>query len=551
MAYLQEIVATQNEQLRISAINNQQNIGLKPGEAYASYFPTWEVTAPQYPVPSPYQLTDVYRTNEVAYACIELLMDSISEPPIIVIDKDTGEELKGHDFTEFMKEPCPQVDEVDFWKANMMFLSIAGFMGWEQDNSNDGTIRAIYPIMPQYSSFMRGQGRLLDRIRYQPYTGMPYMDIPVERIMYYMYPDPRFYGLKPLGPTARLTDIIPVDTAMTQIVGQFLRNGAFISGQLVTDQIIDAEDARFAKETFRQAHGGPNNAGDVLVTGKGLKFERMNNTFREMVFPEVDARNEVRICMAYGIKPILISAKVGMDRSTMNNYEEARRAQYHEKFTSLWRFLEKGITRQLLPLFDTNPNHVCKFDLRNVEALQENRTEVWKRATETYKARITTRNETLKEMGLDPLTDKVLGDEYFQTTMAQTSNSLDIADNSLSGEPVKPKATPTEPAADATMNEGNTKQEEKDFRVYAKKRIDEGKPHKIGAFEFKYVSEKRQRQLMTEFGVPDADAEMVVKSLLAVVEALRIPPDNHISINMPEQKSAPTPVVNVTVEPRR
>ena len=551
MAYLQEIVATQNEQLRISAINNQQNIGLKPGEAYASYFPTWEVTAPQYPVPSPYQLTDVYRTNEVAYACIELLMDSISEPPIIVIDKDTGEELKGHDFTEFMKEPCPQVDEVDFWKANMMFLSIAGFMGWEQDNSNDGTIRAIYPIMPQYSSFMRGQGRLLDRIRYQPYTGMPYMDIPVERIMYYMYPDPRFYGLKPLGPTARLTDIIPVDTAMTQIVGQFLRNGAFISGQLVTDQIIDAEDARFAKETFRQAHGGPNNAGDVLVTGKGLKFERMNNTFREMVFPEVDARNEVRICMAYGIKPILISAKVGMDRSTMNNYEEARRAQYHEKFTSLWRFLEKGLTRQLLPLFDTNPNHVCKFDLRNVEALQENRTEVWKRATETYKARITTRNETLKEMGLDPLTDKVLGDEYFQTTMAQTSNSLDIADNSLSGEPVKPKATPTEPAADATMNEGNTKQEEKDFRVYAKKRIDEGKPHKIGAFEFKYVSEKRQRQLMTEFGVPDADAEMVVKSLLAVVEALRIPPDNHISINMPEQKSAPTPVVNVTVEPRR
>ena len=551
MAYLQEIVATQNEQLRISAINNQQNIGLKPGEAYASYFPTWEVTAPQYPVPSPYQLTDVYRTNEVAYACIELLMDSISEPPIIVIDKDTGEELKGHDLTEFMKEPCPQVDEVDFWKANMMFLSIAGFMGWEQDNSNDGTIRAIYPIMPQYSSFMRGQGRLLDRIRYQPYTGMPYMDIPVERIMYYMYPDPRFYGLKPLGPTARLTDIIPVDTAMTQIVGQFLRNGAFISGQLVTDQIIDAEDARFAKETFRQAHGGPNNAGDVLVTGKGLKFERMNNTFREMVFPEVDARNEVRICMAYGIKPILISAKVGMDRSTMNNYEEARRAQYHEKFTSLWRFLEKGITRQLLPLFDTNPNHVCKFDLRNVEALQENRTEVWKRATETYKARITTRNETLKEMGLDPLTDKVLGDEYFQTTMAQTSNSLDIADNSLSGEPVKPKATPTEPAADATMNEGNTKQEEKDFRAFAKKRIDEGKPHKIGAFEFKYVSEKRQRQLLTEFGVPDADAELVVKSLLAVVEALRIPPDNHISINMPEQKSAPTPVVNVTVEPRR
>ena len=518
MAYLQEIIATQNEQNRISALNNAQMIGLPPGAAYASYFPTWEVTAPQYPIPSPYSLTEVYRTNEVAYACIELLMDSISEPPIMVIDKDTGEELKGHDFTEFMKEPCPQVDEVAFWKANMMFLSIAGFMGWEQDNSNDGTIRAVYPIMPQYSSFMRGTGRLLDRIRYQPYTGMPYMDIPVERILYWMYPDPKYYGLKPLGPTARLTDIIPVDSDMTKIVGQFLRNGAFISGQLVTDQIIDAEDARFAKETFRQAHGGANNAGDVLVTGKGLKFERMNNTFREMVFPEVDARNEVRICMAYGIKPILISAKVGMDRSTMNNYEEARRAQYHEKFTSLWRFLEKGLSRQILPLFDTNPNHICKFDLRNVEALQENRNEQWQRAEKAYTGGIITRNDALKEMGKDPLEKgDPKGLEYYvkESAMAQTNNSLDVVDNSLTAPENKPQ-TETTPPVDQAMN---AKQEEKAFRVYAKKRVEEKKLEKIGLFEFKYVSEKRQRQLLTEFGVPDADAELVLKGLLAVIEA--------------------------------
>jgi HK97 family phage portal protein len=490
-------------------------IGLRPGEAYASYFPTWEVTAPQYPQPSPYSLQDTYRTNEVAYACIELLMDSISEPPILVVDKTTDEELKGHDFTEFMKEPCPLVDEVDFWKANMMFLSIAGFMGWEQDTSNDGSIRAIYPIMPQYSSFMRGQSRLLDRIRYQPYTGMPYMDINIDRVLYWMYPDPRYYGLKPLGPTARLTDIIPVDTAMTQIVGQFLRNGAFISGQLVTDQIIDAEDARFAKERFRETQGGPAHAGEVLVTGKGMKFERMNNTFREMVFPEVDARNEVRICMAYGIKPILISAKVGMDRSTMNNYEEARRAQYHEKFTSLWRFLEKGITRQLLPLFDKDPNHVAKFDLRNVEALQENRTEVWKRATEAYKARVTTRNDTLKEMGLNQLDDKTLGNEYFTTTMSQTSDSLDVADNSIDGttKPAEKQPADTAPESD------KAKEEEKAFRIYAKKRVEEKHLHKIGLFEFKYVSEQRQRQLLSEFGVPDPDAEMVLKGLLAAIEA--------------------------------
>jgi hypothetical protein len=137
--------------------------------------------------------------------------------------------------------------------------------------------------------------------------------------------------------------------------------------------------------------------------------------------------------------------------------------------------------------------------------------------------------------------------------MQQTSNSLDVVDNSLSGTTVKPKPDETKPAADASIPQGdnvNAKQEEKDFRTFAKKRIDEGKPHKIGAFEFKHVNEKRQRQLMTEFGVPDADAEMVVKSLLAVVEALRIPPDNHISINMPEQKSVElSPVFQVNVEP--
>jgi len=525
MAYLQELLQSQQTQIAQQEINNNQ-IGLRPGEAYTQYFPTWEVTAPQYQIPTAWSLSQLgYRTNEVAYACISLKMKTISEAPLRIWDKLEEEFIDDGDNEEyfrFMEQPCPDVSEADFHSANQMYLDIAGFMAWEKDTANDGSLKSIWPIMPQYASFERGQGKLLRAIHYLPYTGLPAYDIPRYKIVLMMYFDPNYFGLKPLSPTAVMADIIKVDNDMTTMLQTFIKNGAFVSGLLSTDQVINEADARFAKERFRETHGGVNNAGDIVVTGKGLKYQSTGQTFREMVFPEVDARSETRICMGYSVPPILVSAKSGMDRATYSNYEQARKAWYEEYVTSQWKFLEMRYTKDLLQHFDTDINHVLRFDTKNVKALQEDRTNQWNRAVEAYKSRIIVRNDALTEMGLPILVDSggVLGMEYYQTAMTQTSMSTkDDLDKPNTAEGTKTDVEVTgQSLVKVTDDEA---EEEKKFRAFAKRRLKENKSKDIPEYEFLYLSERRQRQLLSEFNVPDPDAEMVLKGLLEVVTLIK------------------------------
>lgn len=518
MGYVSELVATQNQYLAQQQ-NNQNFIGLPPGAAYSSYFPTWEVTAPQYQQPTAYSLAQLgYRTNEVAYACIDLWMKTISEPPMKVFDKSTGKEIENHPMTEFMKEPCPDVSQVDFWQAIEMYLKIAGYLSWEKDYSMLGDLLALWPMMPQYCSFMRGQGRLLATIRYQPYTGLPYLDIDRSKCVVFSYVDPLYYGLKPFSPTMVLADVIGVDNEMTKMVQNFLKNGAFVSGLLKTEQLIDENDARFARERWQEAHGGASNAGQVAVLGKGIEFQASSNTFREMVFPEVDARSEARICMTYGVKPILISAKVGMDRSTFSNYEQARKAWYEENVVNEWRFLEIRVNRDILPAFETSRNVEARFDLSAIKALQEDRNAAWKRSDEAFKSRVITRDEARHEKGLDPMEDEALGKELFMTVMEQTSmaieDNLDTPNAPTKEEDVNVKGPGTVKVND--KDNKDAKEEEKAFRRFAAKRIEEKKAYMISAFEFKFVSVDRQRQLLTEFGVPDIAANEILESLKSI-----------------------------------
>ena len=577
MAYLQELLRSQQQQIEQETRITAEQFGLPRGQAYSQYMPGWEVTTPQYQQPLPWSLASIgYKTNEVAYACIDLWMKTISEPNVKVYDKKTDEIIEDHPIVDFFDHPCPDLTESDFWKATMMYLKIAGFSAWEKDEKNNGSLNAIWPMMPQYCSFKRGQGKLLRAIQYQPYTGLPAIDIPRERIMLFMYPDPQYFGLRPFSPTAVLADIIGVDNDMTKMLQQFLKNGAFVSGLLSTDQVINEADARFAKERFRESHGGAHNAGDVVVTGKGMKFQPTNQTFREMVFPEVDARSETRICQGYSVKPILVSAKVGMDRATYNNYEQARQAWYDEEVTSEWEFLAQRVTRDLLPHFDKDPNHEVRFDIRKVRALEDARNKRDEKVVEQAKANLISRDEARIDLGKDEIdkTPVFVG----LTTQQQLSETQDIfevgggEDKIDQGDETAYGKNEREKQEKLKLQREKAMTEEKAFRAFAKRRLKEEKPNDVGEFEFKHVDATRQRQLLTEFGVPDPAAEMVMKSLLAVVDELRRPQDIKVTAQMekqdppivnveapnvtienriPEQKAVklPAPVVNVSVEP--
>jgi phage portal protein BeeE len=323
------------------------------------------------------------------------------------------------------------------------------------------------------------------------------MDIAIEDVLLFAYFDPLYPLLKPFSPTMNLLEMINIDNEMSNMLQSFIKNGNFLGGILSTEnQVLQEAEAEVYKRRWQTSHGGSKNAGDIAVIGKGLKFQTTSSSFKDMVFPEVDARNESRICMAFRVPPILIGAKVGIDRSTFANYKESRQSFYEGAISNEWKFLSGIVTDQLLPDFENTPKiFICGFDTTEVKALQEDRTAQVARADQMYKGKWATKNEARKEAGLDPVDD---GDDFDKPA----PNPFELGNPEKDDETIDTKLedVPALIAPKKTQEEIDLEEaEEKKYRTFAKKRIKENHADDLYQYEFKYLSTDRQAKLIREY----------------------------------------------------
>jgi HK97 family phage portal protein len=559
MAYLDELIA----QTQITMQQQQQNTDRLMGNTqfpYASYYPSWEVQTPQYITPTPYSLAQVgYRTNELAYTCINERAARVSEAPLMhysVDEEGEFEEVPKSNLRKLLKNPCVRMSEKEFLKIIQIYTLIAGYSVWEKERNNLGEVIHLWPMRPDWCSFLRGQQQPIRAVRYQPW-GLPFADIPVEDTVIFQYFDPIFPQLKGLSPTAVALEIVNSDNNMTNMVNQFMLNGAFLGGVLKTEQVLADAEADRIKARWKQQHAGSKNAGDIAVFGKGVEFSKTNQTFREMVFPEVDARAEARICMIYRISPITIAAKVGIGVATYNNYKEARAANYESVTMDDWNFIAGNIETQLLPDFVGEgelENQTVQFDTSKVKALQEDQTARVDRADKMYKGGWAKLNEARAEAQLDP-EDGEEGDQYYKAPSPIGVPKLDKDGNPMENIPPKGQ-TPEQlkPFAEATREKTQVQQdleteEEKNFRAFAKRRIKEHKAADIPEFEFKYVPEERALALVAQYAVIDNGASKVLEGIKSAMETLgKQPPaptiPQPINIQVHSYPSEP-PTVNI------
>lgn len=487
MSYLDELLAQQNYTQPVGA-----ELGLRKGQAYASFYPTYETQTPQYVTPNPYTLAQVgYRTNEVIYALISKRAKALSEAPLWVWNNsgETPEEVDRHPFRDLLKHANEGIGEKMFWQITSIYRDIAGFCAWEIEYNMLGEPMRLWPMRPDWCSFLRGEQKPLRAIRYQPY-GLPPMDIPIENVLFTGNFDPLWPLVKFYSPTMNALKQIGVDNAMTEFLFEFVKHGAKFSGLLSVAQTIDETTANDYKRRFRDAHGGTQNWSDPLVLGLGAKYESMQMNFTDMAFPELDARTESRICMSFEMSPILISAKVGLDRSTYSNYEQANKAWYNEWVAPEWQMLADTVGEKMLPIYhEDHANYYCEFNTTEVKALQEDRTAKVERARGMWKDGLAKLNEAREEADLDPVDDEE-GDQFYK---APVVGGL-LPDKPAEDKPVKnPVAVPKEKTDEEKELEDT---EVKAFRAFTKSRIKEKKAGDIPLFEFKHVSDERATELI-------------------------------------------------------
>jgi HK97 family phage portal protein len=449
-------------------------------EAYAAVYPTYEVTTPQYPQPNPYNMAyQGYRADEVVYACVGLRSNAVAEASLII--KDANGDVVQHKLTELIARPNERLSGNEFWQITEIYLQIAGFCAWEIERNRLGEPVNLWAMRPDWCSFYRGEGRPLRAVRYQPY-GLPPVDISIDNILLFQYFDPVFPLLKGLSPTAIAFRSISADNNTSNFIADFFQNGAQFTGLLTTTQSLSQQEADRIKQLWQSQHGGVGNWSAPAVLGNGVTYQNTGMTFQQMQFGDLDARMESRICSVFGVPPILIGAKVGLDRSTFSNFAEARRAFYDNPIKPEWRFLASSFGAQML-----EDGLTCEFDLKDITILQEDRTAKWQRAIQASTAGLLTRDEARKEMGLD---------------------AIDNAHVFTTWQPSPIEAAETDEPEPDEANEELASLERKRFTDFARKRQKEGNEDKIASFKFRYLSKAEQVQLLKGYAETELAKEL-------------------------------------------
>jgi HK97 family phage portal protein len=221
-------------------------------------------------------------------------------------------------------------------------------------------------------------------------------------MMHTKYPNPgdrlegMGYGLSPISALARSGD---VDNSITHFLQLFFQNGVMLPGVLSSDQPLDDPTIARIKENWKEMYGGYYRwAEEIGVLERGSTYQRIGLAFDEMGFGEQDERNETRILSPFGVPPILVGSRVGLESSTYSNYKQARQAFWEDTMVPENTLFEVDYQFHL-----NDGARFVAFDYAQVPAFQEVRQANQDRMLDGFKAGGVRRGEYRRAMGLPTL----------------------------------------------------------------------------------------------------------------------------------------------------
>ncbi len=366
--------------------------------------------------------------NELVYACIMKKARTLPQAVLRVYPDGPGdrraEPLNEHRLRRLIEQPNPVTNEVEFTQLSIVYLDLAGNTYWLIVRGRDGVPSELWPLRPDLIRVLPSRNNPRSwAYGYVPdptsgIYGGPAEVIEVDRrdMVHIRYPNPldMYFGQAPLRPATRA---VTLDNARTDFVDALLRNDAVPRAVITTQQEIDDKVVERLEERWSRRFGGANRGRPAFLQ-QGMDVKVLGLNLKDLEFGDMSGITEARICSAMGVQPIMVGAKVGLDRSTFANMREAKVDLWESTLMDLQGLFLAGIKTQILPfLLGVGRQRVTlRWDTSEVLALQEAESERWERATNALARGGITRNNFLETVGLDP----VPGGDVFLTPAGVT-----------------------------------------------------------------------------------------------------------------------------------
>jgi len=341
-----------------------------------------------------------YATSALVYAAVKIRAEAIVRAPLLVYrkkqDGSVEEVASIHPLAELLRRANDFWTRGDLWRATSTYLDLWGSCYWVLTKNRPGaTPREIWPVRPDKMRIVTDKTQYIKGFIYQQH-GVSVPLLPDEVVWFrHFNPLNELAGLSPMAPLR-----LSIDTATDALKSnrQLFKNGLLMSNvALKADATMsDAEVQEFEKRLEKRfAH--PENAHRPMVIA-GVEPKNLGFSPKDMEYLNMLRWSLEDVARVYGVpKPMLSD----LERATYANIDAAERMFWRNTIVPYLLFLQEEVTEMLAPQFGSDL--FVKFDLTEIEALQENVNQVWERLRENVKTGLVTVNEAREEMALTPV----------------------------------------------------------------------------------------------------------------------------------------------------
>lgn len=362
-------------------------------------------------------LINARRHNELVYACIKIKADSATDPRLLVETRKNDREWSedpGHPLRRLLMRPNPRMDEAAFMRAAIVSMDIANVFYAEKVRSGARAVVELWPLNPAEvkEKKKRNADGTEEITHYEWGSGRAKKDIKLEDMLVR-----KDWELgDPLSPLAVAMGSADADSAQTDFVRAFFNNAGVPSGILtIKGRSIDEIESQMIKAQWRAKYGrGLGHQHDIAVLDQNAEYQKIGAGLDELESETVRGITESRICMAFGVPPLIVYAYVGLLRATYSNLKEAWAGFWDATMSPLlkdwrafftWNLLTDFVDEELILAERLRLN----WDLSQVAALQEDVDAVHKRERDALTAGAVTIDEYRAAIGKAPHPDKAVG----------------------------------------------------------------------------------------------------------------------------------------------
>lgn len=362
---------------------------------------------PRYPDVSPDALARTLRRNELVFACVRVKGDALAKPRLVVERRtasDTYEEIVGHPLTELLARPNDLMDTATFFHTLVVSRDVFPRFVAERLRSPAGATVGLNPLDPSKVKPVAGtdaQGRPVVSA-WEWRDGSSRVTFQADELLIW---EPVGWAQPPAAEVA--LGSVDADGGQNDYVRAFFNNAGVPSGVLSVKGTLDQPRVDAIKAKWRAAYGRAwGRQHDIAVLDENATYNRTGANLNELDSETVRMATETRICMAFGVPPLIIYAYTGVVKATYSNLEAAYKGFWDLTIDPLLGKIRAWLSMTLLEEFEGRDRVRAglvrlRWDTSQVAALQEDEDARHTRARANLQAGITLRNEAREAIGLE------------------------------------------------------------------------------------------------------------------------------------------------------